>query len=927
MENGNKRIIEELNREKQRISALVALSNDVYFEYFIAQDKLEFLLDSRLVPEDSKVITDYSNSDFCRYMFLNEETRMLIAPLFRGGEKDIHVEFKARGFKGDTHWYQVTARTIFSEEGQPISVIGKSCRIDEQKEKEATLYKQSTEDSLTGLLNQMTARTMISDRIRNAQLGKESFLIICDIDNFKTINDDNGHMFGDAVLCFFAGVLKRTFPEAIKGRIGGDEFLVYTDSISREELTKRLDEVNASLADEYRNGTGRRMLSSSIGVAAFCGDVNEYELLFHWADYALYSVKSKGKAYHHICDVTCGSKHPDLSYLGGKPKEPETRRDELFIKNEEALAFFCVELLDNVRDIYSALKMIFDRTGSYYQIDDILCMQHLGDTMEILHQWDKGKDRSMGERIMDPAVYEWGNLNNAYVDEQGIYICEDISKLTGKDENTKSVMIVSSLGSKEYQYSIIFAVKNRVTDFTNEKEGLHRIANLIFKKLRQNQIEDMETSLREYRLNYDNMTGLPMYNHFVKLAEQTIRSRREKDLYFVYTDFSNFQYINEMYGYGAGDEILREYADWLTERCKGGIVFSRITADNFVGLFAAEDEKEAVDSYYQLTSEFCDYVNKEYELGNLVSATGIYHIDGTEKNMAVILDCANDARKNSKSQKAFCQVCLYNSQIQSENERRKSIMAGMLTAINNDEFHVYLQPKINVRTNKVVGAEALVRWFRQDGTMVSPADFIEIFESNGFITKMDFCVLDKTLEYLREAMDMGEEVVPISVNFSRRHNDHDNFVPSIGKRLARYKIPNELIEVEITESVFMSNLEKLNRNIDLLHSMGMRVLIDDFGSGYSSLNVLSSVTADVIKMDKAFLDYIDSQKSKDFIRHFVKLLRQMDLEVIAEGVETKEQLDMLKKAGCDVVQGYYYAKPMPVSKFREFLKEYNTKGK
>ena len=254
-------------------------------------------------------------------------------------------------------------------------------------------------------------------------------------------------------------------------------------------------------------------------------------------------------------------------------------------------------------------------------------------------------------------------------------------------------------------------------------------------------------------------------------------------------------------------------------------------------------------------------------------------------------------------------------------------MAGMLTAINNDEFHVYLQPKINVRTNKVVGAEALVRWFRQDGTMVSPADFIEIFESNGFITKMDFCVLDKTLEYLREAMDMGEEVVPISVNFSRRHNDHDNFVPSIGKRLARYKIPNELIEVEITESVFMSNLEKLNRNIDLLHSMGMRVLIDDFGSGYSSLNVLSSVTADVIKMDKAFLDYIDSQKSKDFIRHFVKLLRQMDLEVIAEGVETKEQLDMLKKAGCDVVQGYYYAKPMPVSKFREFLKEYNTKGK
>ena len=925
MENGDKRIIDELNQEKQRISALVSLSEDVYFEYFIAQDRLEFLLDSKLVPEDSRVIVDYSKSDFGRDTFLNEETRMLIAPLFRGGEKDIHVEFKARGFKGDEHWYQVTARTIFSEEGVPISVIGKSCRIDEQKEKEASLYKQSTEDSLTGLYNQMTARRMITERIRNAQLGKECYLVVCDIDNFKFINDENGHMFGDAVLCFFAGVLKRTFPEAIKGRIGGDEFILYTDSIDREEMKRRLEEVNASLADEYRNGTGRRLLSSSIGVAVFCGDVHEYELLFHWADYALYEVKSKGKASYRICDVNCESEHPDLSYLGGKANEPEARHDELLIRNEEALAFFCVELLDNVRDIYSALKMIFDRTGSFYKIDDILCMQHIENTIEIIHQWDKGKDRSMGERIMDPAVYEWSDLNTSYVDEEGIYICEDISQLTGKEESTKSVMIVSSLGNKDYQYSIIFAIKNRETDFSKEKEGLHRIANLIFKKLRQNQIEDMENSLREYRLNYDSMTGLPMYNHFVKLAEQTMRSGREKDLYFVYTDFSNFQYINEMYGYGAGDEILREYADWLTERCKGGIVFSRITADNFVGLFSAPSEMEAVEAYYQLTSDFCDYVNKEYELGNLVSATGIYHIDGSEKNMAVILDCANDARKNSKAQKAFCQVSMYNSQIQSENERRKSIMAGMLTAINNDEFHVYLQPKVDVRTDKVVGAEALVRWFRQDGTMVSPVDFIEIFENNGFITKMDFCVLDKTLEYLREALDAGEEVVPISVNFSRRHNDHDNFVPSIGKRLARYKVPSELLEVEITESVFMSNLEKLNRNIDLLHSMGIRVLIDDFGSGYSSLNVLSSVTADVIKMDKAFLDYIDSQKSKDFIKHFLELLKQMDLEVVAEGVETKEQLDMLMNAGCDVVQGFYYAKPMPIAKFREFLKEYNAK--
>ena len=211
--------------------------------------------------------------------------------------------------------------------------------------------------------------------------------------------------------------------------------------------------------------------------------------------------------------------------------------------------------------------------------------------------------------------------------------------------------------------------------------------------------------------------------------------------------------------------------------------------------------------------------------------------------------------------------------------------------------------------------------------MVMPMQFIDIFERNGFVTKIDFAILESVMEYLRDAMAAGEEVVPISVNFSRRHNEFEGFLPSLFKRLDTYQVPAELLEVELTESVFLSDLSSLNMNLKRLRDRGIAISVDDFGSGYSSLNLLSRVTVDTIKLDKQFLDNTlnaaQEETALTVIKYLIKMLKHLGFKVLAEGVETKDQLEMLKKADCDYVQGYYYAKPMPIPQFRKFLKEFN----
>lgn len=643
----------------------------------------------------------------------------------------------------------------------------------------------------------------------------------------------------------------------------------------------------------------------------------------------MYQVKSREKGAYDLLEVKEGVALPGQSYLDSEEnKEDEIVHKEAQFESAEDLVLFCMDLLENVPNLTSALKVISERTCSFFNIDDMICVEVNEAGPSIRYQWNREEKKNFVKRILHPGVFEWDRIRKR-ADESGAAIYRQSETPNIYKEEAESVMIVMSTASKGLKASVIFSDRHTDRTWEEEKNALCRISHQIFNRLRM--LKNAEKDQRELnrKLNYDALTGLPVYNKFVDKLEAYMAANGKTGLYFLSSDFSNFQYVNEMYGYEVGDRILHDFAVALQEKCQEGVLFCRVTSDHFVGVLKEDSVEDARQAYLTFTNSFVKRINSRYDQCNLVIATGLYEITENDWSVSSMMDNANEARKQCKTQKVDSAVEIYTDKIRRDLENTRTIVSGMVSAYNNKEFHAYLQPKVSLHTGKVVGAEALVRWIKADGTMVMPGKFIDIFERNGFITKVDFAILDQVMEYLRDALAQGEEVVPISVNFSRRHNEYADFVPNILKRLKDYKVPSDLLEVEVTESVFMSDLNKLTNNLETLRDRGVEISVDDFGSGYSSLNLLSKVAVDTVKLDKQFLDdTMNSEREETaltIIKYLTKMLRHLGFKVLAEGVETSEQLEMLRLADCDIVQGYFYAKPMPIGEFRTFLQEFNER--
>ena len=271
---------------------------------------------------------------------------------------------------------------------------------------------------------------------------------------------------------------------------------------------------------------------------------------------------------------------------------------------------------------------------------------------------------------------------------------------------------------------------------------------------------------------------------------------------------------------------------------------------------------------------------------------------------------------------------IYSPKIEEKINYEHKIERRMEDAVKNDEFFVMYQPKIELSTDKIIGAEALVRWNSSDPELgfLSPAKFIPLFEKNGFIEELDFIVYEKVFKFLRNQMDIGNNVVPISVNMSRNHTKEDkinNFISRFVSTFNKYNLSPDLVEVEILEQSVADDKNILQQVIDALHNNGFSIAMDDFGSGESSLNMLSSIPIDVVKFDQNFLRNNSSlEESSDFITSLVDLGKKLNKKTVFEGVETKEQRDFLRSINCDVVQGYFYSKPLSENDFIQFVKDH-----
>ena len=432
--------------------------------------------------------------------------------------------------------------------------------------------------------------------------------------------------------------------------------------------------------------------------------------------------------------------------------------------------------------------------------------------------------------------------------------------------------------------------------------------------------------------SYDKITNLYNQEKFEKKARKMLKKYKGSSFILIDADLRGFKFINQTYGEEAANQILVKFAKLLKdETLKFDAICAKGYADHFYVFaktvkpsIAIEKVSKSIEKIAKELKTKDIHVVAKYGITFLNSDRKIQSRTKTIRNLIGEASFAKSLIKENVT-KAFE---IYSPRIEEKINYEHKIERQMEDAVKNDEFFVMYQPKIELSTDKIIGAEALVRWNSSDPELglLSPIKFIPIFEKNGFIEELDFIVYEKVFKFLRNQIDIGNNVVPISVNMSRNHTKNDkinNFISRFITTFNKYRLSPDLVEVEILEQSVADEKIVLQKVIDALHNNGFSIAMDDFGSGESSLNMLSSIPIDVVKFDQNFLRNNSSlEESSDFITSLVDLGKKLNKKTVFEGVETKEQRDFLRSINCDVVQGYFYSKPLSESDFIQFVKEH-----
>lgn len=421
----------------------------------------------------------------------------------------------------------------------------------------------------------------------------------------------------------------------------------------------------------------------------------------------------------------------------------------------------------------------------------------------------------------------------------------------------------------------------------------------------------------------DSLTGISTLNKFKIDAEMLLEAKQDLNYALLYTDLDKFKYINDTYGYAVGDEVLRSFSTILYSILLRDELICRATDDKFIMLLKYDKKENLFKRLNNINKQISKMEKLMLKKCSLVVISGVYLIKDEDTDISVAIDRANTARKNVKGISHKNSYAVYNKQMDLTLIKEKEIESKMFDAIKNKEFVVYLQPKVELKNKKIIGAEALVRW-NSNGKIIPPNNFIPLFERNGFIVNLDFYVYETVLAKMKEWIEKGKKVIPISVNISRAHLKNDKFVEELFNLVKKYDIPINLIELELTESIFVDDMESVIGTMKEFKELGFIVSMDDFGSGFSSLNLLKDLPVDVIKLDKDFFRHSSiEQKESIIVSHVIKMAKDLKMIVLSEGVETAEQAEFLYTSGCDLAQGYLFSRPIPMDEFEKMIEKQN----
>ncbi|NLD19392.1 MAG: EAL domain-containing protein [Clostridiales bacterium] len=501
--------------------------------------------------------------------------------------------------------------------------------------------------------------------------------------------------------------------------------------------------------------------------------------------------------------------------------------------------------------------------------------------------------------IVMPVMDGYEVLRRMKADEELSQIPVIVASGNEGDAAENKEVLALSLGANDY-----------VTKPYKPEIIKHRIANAIYTR---------EFAAFINTVQHDALTGIYSKEYFYMRVEKLLKSTPELKYDIVCMDIERFKLINDLFGTQIGDAVLKHIANEIVNHVSEIGICGRIGADRFACLVPHRNEYK---------NEFFDRAIKEinqFDITITINVSyGIYVIEDLTVPVSAMCDRALLACNSIKGQyeKHFT---YYDSALRQALLTEQSILDEMKTAIQEKQFEVYYQPKYDINSEKIAGAEALVRWNHPEKGFISPGEFIPLFEKNGFITTLDNYVWDIVCSDLHNWIAAGNKFVPVSVNVSRADIYNPNLTSIFLNLIRKYKLSPQYLHLEITETAYTENSGQLIKIVQKLKKIGFIIEMDDFGSGYSSLNMLSELPLDVLKLDMKFIQSETAKNSsKNILSFIISLAKWLNLLVIAEGVETKEQLNMLKNMDCNYVQGYYYAKPLSKAGFEKHLIEHQV---
>ncbi len=809
------------------------------------------------------------------------------------------LEFLRLDPDGQVRWTLATIQLIADPYTHDVQTFLLFQDEDATKRSELQARARSISDPLTGLLNRAAFEEQLNQLLRQSGADTAHALLMIDLDNFKTINDSFGHQFGDRALTDIANSLRATLRgDDLIGRIGGDEYMICIQNIDSQMdyVNRRASFICQAMVKHYHNDID---VTGSIGIALFPKDGRDFATLYQKADMALYHAKHHGKnrfVFFNDGLAKGGALTPQSLY------GDDTAWVPLSAHGTQSRTLLIAEPDEDAR---VQLKDIFQRD---YQL---MMAESSAQCLKMLDE----------EHFAVSAVVL--DISNAAQDDAAML--ERI--LRRADAETLPVLITT-----QDVESGMRAVEAGATDFFSKpfnpqlvrlrmKNAIHRQETEELRSQNRYLLMQKNDELRHqnelrYIAEHDSLTSICNKAAFYRKTKAMLDMSPNTTFVMIAFDIEKFRLINDIFGHTEGDRLLRYVAQRMQTAFGTHSTYGRIVADNFA--LCIPYRREDLEDLRIST----DLDLKEYDLSfEITLVFGLYIIDDRTLPVSIMHDRAEMAKRTVKGNYVK-RYAYYNDTLRKALLDEQQIINDMNEALQSKQFEVYLQPKCVLSTGEIIGAEALVRWNHPTRGLLMPGAFVPLFEKNGFIMKMDAYVWESVFALMRKWMDRhdGKPPIPLSMNVSRVDMYNPSLVTILCDLADRYQVPRKYIELEITESAYADDPKQLSELIAVFQREGFTVEMDDFGSAYSSLNMLKELPVDMLKLDMRFLSGSDLEgRGGTILNSIVRMARYLNLPIVAEGVETAEQVRFLLSIGCSQGQGYYYYKPMPVAEFEELF--------